>query len=204
MNDIFSCYTENLVFTGDVKKDIHAFFSQNNDLRTLNHTLEVANEAIRLAKLFGLDSQKAECAALLHDISNVIPISRMLEVAERLSIEVLEEEYKYDRSVHQKLSRYMAQDIFEINDEEILSAIESHTTHKPNSNMTDKILFVSDKISWNLPGEHPYLHEMREEVNRLKIDQAVLIYLNHVWDQRNILKLVHPWLIKAREELVEA
>jgi len=204
MNDIFSCYTENLVLTGDMRKDIHVFFSQNNDLRTLNHTYEVANEAVRIAKLLGLDSKKVECAALLHDISNVIPISKMLEVAELLSIDLLEEEYKYDRSVHQKLSRYMAQDIFEINDEEILSAIESHTTHKPKSNMTDKILFVSDKISWNLPGEHPYLNEMREEVNRLEIDRAVLIYLNHIWDQRNILKLVHPWLIKAREELVEA
>ncbi|MGG4555471.1 bis(5'-nucleosyl)-tetraphosphatase (symmetrical) YqeK [Paenibacillus humicus] len=204
MNDIFSCYTENVILTGNIREDIHAFFSQNKDLRTLNHTMEVASEAIRIAKLFDLDPQKVECAALLHDISNVVPISRMLEVAEQLSIEVLEEEYKYDRSVHQKLSRYMAQDIFGIQDEEILSAIESHTTHKPSSNMTDKILFVSDKISWNLPGEHPYLYRMREAVDRLEIDKAVFIYLDHIWEQRNILKLVHPWLIKAREELLEA
>lgn len=46
MNDIFSCYTENLILTGNIREDIHAFFSQNKDLRTLNHTLEVANEAI--------------------------------------------------------------------------------------------------------------------------------------------------------------
>jgi hypothetical protein len=44
---------------------------------------------------------------------------------------------------------------------------------------------------------------MREEVNKLEIDKAILIYLNHIWDQRNILKLVHPWLIKAREEILE-
>jgi HD superfamily phosphohydrolase YqeK len=69
--------------------------------------------------------------------------------------------------------------------------------------MTDKILFVSDKISWKLPGEHPYLQEMREEVNKHEIDKAILIYLNHVWNQRSILKLVHPWLIKAREEMLE-
>jgi len=189
------------MFTGDIKKDVHAFFKKNNDIRTLHHTLDVAAEAVRIAKLYNVDPQKVECAALLHDISNVIPISTMLEVAERLSIEVLQEEYKYDRSVHQKLSRYMAHVVFEINDEEILSAIESHTTHKPNSSMTDKILFVSDKISWKLPGEHPYIQVMREEVDNLEIDKAILIYLDHIWDQRNILKLVHPWLIKAREEL---
>jgi predicted HD superfamily hydrolase involved in NAD metabolism len=203
MKDIFSCYTRGLVFTGDLSKDIHTFFKLNNDLRTLNHTLEVADEANRIANLYEIDPSKVVIAALLHDISNVIPISTMLEVAKNLSIEVLEEELKYDRSVHQKLSKYMAQDIFRITDDEILNAIESHTTHKPNSNMTDKILFVSDKISWKLPGEHPYLQAMREEVNKLEITNAILIYLDHIWDQRNLLKLVHPWLIKAREEILE-
>lgn len=204
MNDIFSRYTNGLVFSGDLKQDVCAFFSQNNDLRTLNHTLDVAEEAVRIAALFRIDPQKVEHAALLHDISNVISISTMLEVAKQLSIEILEEEHRYDRSVHQKLSRYMAEDIFGIDDEEILGAIESHTTHKPNSNMTDKILFVSDKISWKLLGEHPYLEEMREEINKNEIDKAILTYLNHIWDQRDILKLVHPWLIRAREELLGA
>jgi predicted HD superfamily hydrolase involved in NAD metabolism len=203
INDIFNCYTSSMVFIGDLSRDIDTFFNLNNDLRTLNHTLEVAEEAKRIANFYEIDPLKVVCAALLHDISNVIPISTMLEVAKNLSITVLEEERKYDRSVHQKLSKYMAQDIFRITDEEILSAIESHTTHKPNANMTDKILFVSDKISWKLPGEHPYLQEMREEVNKHEIDKAILIYLNHIWNQRNILKLVHPWLIKAREEMLE-
>ncbi|MFC4777154.1 HD domain-containing protein [Paenibacillus sp. GCM10023252] len=203
MNDLFSRYTSSFVLTGDLSNDIDTFYKMNNDLRTLNHTLEVAEEAERIANLFEIDSFKVVRAALLHDISNVIPISTMLDVAKTLSIEVLEEELKYDRSVHQKLSKYMAQDIFSISDEETLNAIESHTTHKPKANMTDKILFVSDKISWKLPGEHPYLLEMREEVNKREIDKAILIYLNHIWDQRNILKLVHPWLIKAREEMLE-
>jgi HD superfamily phosphohydrolase YqeK len=142
MRDILSCYTRGLFFTEDLSKDIHTFFEFNNDLRTLTHTLEVSDEANRIANLYEIDCSKVVTAALLHDISNVIPISTMLEVANNLSIEVLDEELKYDRSVHQKLSKYMAQDIFRITDDEILNAIESHTTHKPNANMTDKILFV--------------------------------------------------------------
>jgi predicted HD superfamily hydrolase involved in NAD metabolism len=204
MNEILNKYAEGFKLSGDLNKDIHQFFTQNNDLRTLEHTLEVAVEAKRIAELFAIDPAKVIDAALLHDISNVIPISAMLNVAKELSIEILDEEHKYDRSVHQKLSKYMAQDIFGITDNEILNAIESHTTHKANSNMTDKILFVSDKISWKLPGEHTYLQEMRIKVNDLEIDKAILIYLNNIWDQRNKLKLVHPWLIKAREELMES
>ncbi|MBD7966711.1 bis(5'-nucleosyl)-tetraphosphatase (symmetrical) YqeK [Paenibacillus sp. Sa2BVA9] len=195
-------YTRDLVLSGDLKEDITSFFKLNHDIRTLQHTLEVAEEAERIAKLYGLESEKMVCAAFLHDISNVVPVSSMIQISKTLSIEVLEQELTYDRSVHQKLSRYMAEDIFGITDDEILGAIESHTTHKPHANMTDKILFVSDKISWKLPGEHLYLQEMRSKVDRLEIDEAILIYLNYIWGQRDKLKLVHPWLISAREELI--
>lgn len=202
MNEIFNKYTKDFNLTGELNQDIEQFFTLNHDLRTLDHTLDVASEALRIAELYDNDPAKVVSASLLHDISNVVPISTMLDVAKELSIEILDEELKYDRSVHQKLSKYMAEDIFGITDLDILNAIESHTTHKTNSTMTDKILFVSDKISWKLPGEHPYLLEMRKKVNNLEIDKAILIYLNHIWDQRDKLKLVHPWLIQAREELL--
>lgn len=125
----------------------------------------------------------------------------MLEFANQLQIEIMEEEWKYARSVHQKLSEIMAKEIFGIVDVEVLNAIRSHTTHKANASMTDKILFVADKISWELPGTHPYLAEMRKQVYDFKIDQAILLYLDVIWEQRDKLKLVHPWLIEAREEL---
>lgn len=202
MNPLLDKYTENFVLSGDIHEDIHRFFVSNDDVRTLKHTLEVAQEAKRISLLFGVDPTKPVRAALLHDISNVVPISSMLELARAFSIDILDEERKYDRSVHQKLSKYMAEHIFREQDREVLHAIESHTTHKSNANMTDKILFIADKISWKLPGEHPYLQEMRIQVDNLEIDQAILIYLNHIWDQRGLLKLVHPWLIRAREELL--
>jgi len=65
-----------------------------------------------------------------------------------------------------------------------------------------KQLFVSDKISWDLPGDHPYQERMREKLDWLDLDGAVLVYLDHVWGQRDKLKLVHPWLIEAREQLL--
>ncbi|MFD0618163.1 bis(5'-nucleosyl)-tetraphosphatase (symmetrical) YqeK [Paenibacillus sp. GCM10027629] len=188
--------------TGDLTKDITYFFQMNDDLRTLEHTLQVAREAERIAGLYGLDPEQVVQAALLHDISNVIPISTMLDAAEALDIEILDEERKYNRSVHQKLSSCMAREIFGITDQDILDAIESHTTHQANASLIAKVLFVSDKISWNLPGEHLHLQEMRRHVDALEIDQAILIYLNQIWEQRHKLKLVHPWLIEAREELL--
>jgi len=195
-------FIEGFSQTGDLTQDITYFFQMNDDLRTLEHTLQVAREAERIAGLYGLDPEQAVQAALLHDISNVIPISTMLDAAEALDIEILDEERKYNRSVHQKLSSSMAREIFGMTDQDVLDAIESHTTHQANAGLIAKVLFVSDKISWNLPGEHLHLQEMRRHVDALEIDQAILIYLNQIWEQRHKLKLVHPWLIEAREELL--
>ncbi|RKP55400.1 HD domain-containing protein [Cohnella endophytica] len=203
MNAIFKPYLLDLNLSDHLKDDIHSFFIAHNDNETLEHTLTVAYEARRIAELYGVDPIKAEYAALLHDISNVVPVKEMLSMAKELGIELLEDEYKYARIVHQKLSSAMAKDIFHMNDQEILDAIECHTTLKPQSSMLDKVLFISDKISWDLPGDHPYLIEIRNKINNHKLNEGVLIYLNHIWEQRSKLKLVHPWLIKAREELLK-
>lgn len=203
MNPALHPYMEGFVLAGDLVTDVTAFFHLHNDPKTLEHTLEVAKEARRIAESYDAASvHQAVQAALLHDISNVIPVSQMLQTVERLSIEILDEERLYARSVHQKLSKAMARHMFGIEDAVILSAIESHTTYKPHASLVDKILFVSDKISWRLPGEHPHLMEMRVCVNEGELDRAILIYLNSIWEQRVKLKLVHPWLISAREELL--
>lgn len=154
--------------------------------------------------MYNVNPHKAKQAGLLHDISNVIPVSEMMGAAEELSVPILEEEHQYPRIIHQKLSKAMAAEIFDTRDQGILAAIECHTTLKPQSGMLDKVLFISDKISWELPGEHLYLLDIKTKVHDQQLTAGILIYLNQIWEQRAQLKLVHPWLIAAREELLEA
>ncbi|TFE19661.1 bis(5'-nucleosyl)-tetraphosphatase (symmetrical) YqeK [Cohnella luojiensis] len=203
MKPILQAYIIDFNRSDNLLDAITNFFTVHNDIETLNHTLKVASEAQRVAKLYDVDPAKAEQAALLHDISNVIPISDMLHVAEELSIEIMDEERKYSRIVHQKLSRAMAEEVFGVTDSEILCAIECHTTLKANSSLFDKIIFISDKISWELPGNHQYLTDIRSKVDELELIEGILIYLNNIWDQKTKLKLIHPWLIEAREELLK-
>ncbi|MGR6543811.1 bis(5'-nucleosyl)-tetraphosphatase (symmetrical) YqeK [Paenibacillus tundrae] len=202
MNEALQTYLKEIQFSGDLKKDIKSFFAAHKDGKTLAHTLSVASEAKRVATLYGADPVKAEQAALLHDISNVVPVAEMLDLAKKLSIEIMDEEYTYGRIVHQKLSKAMAREIFNITDPEILDAIECHTTLKAQASLMDKVLFISDKISWQLPGDHQYLFEARHKVDEMKLNEGVLIYLNQVWENRLKLKLIHPWLIQARAELM--
>jgi predicted HD superfamily hydrolase involved in NAD metabolism len=202
MNNLYKRFSEGISFSGDTKTDIASFFAAHDELSTYQHTLAVVKEAVRIAQLFSMDSQLAAEAAMLHDISNVIPKTSMMQFAEDSGIEILEEEYSYHRIIHQKLSKDMAIHLFGCTETTVLHAIECHTTLKAGSSLLDKVLFVADKISWDLPGEHLYQEEMKERIEQLQLNNAVLIYLNHVWEQKDKLKLVHPWLIEARKELL--
>lgn len=195
-------YAAGLELTGSLLQDVGTFFKRHEENDTWDHTLKVTSQAVRIARLYGADPIKAEQAALLHDVSNVIPVSRMLEVAEALHLEILEEEPRYARILHQKLSRAMAERIFGIADQEILMAIECHTTLKQGATLFDKVVFIADKVSWDMPGEHDYLNEVRAHADNGDLDMAVFAYLDHVWSQRDKMKLVHPWLIEARMELL--
>ncbi|MGO4369905.1 bis(5'-nucleosyl)-tetraphosphatase (symmetrical) YqeK [Paenibacillus sp. 2TAB19] len=201
MNEVLLPYVQGFEPTGNLRSDIKRFFELNDDRDTLDHTYKVAGVAQRVAERYEADPRKAVTAALLHDISNVIPVNAMMETAEKLAIPILDEERKYDRIVHQKLSRAMAAELFHVEDEEILNAIECHTTLKANSTLLDKVLFISDKMAWELPGDHPYLQSVKDKVNNDQLIEGILVYLDHLWDNRANMKLVHPWLIAAREEL---
>ncbi|MEF2965326.1 bis(5'-nucleosyl)-tetraphosphatase (symmetrical) YqeK [Paenibacillus sp. M1] len=195
-------YEAGLELTGSLLQDVGTFFKLHGDQDTWDHTLKVTSQAVRIARLYGVDPQKAEQAALLHDVSNVIPVTQMLQVAKQLPIEILDEEPGYPRILHQKLSRAMAEIIFGIADEDILNAIECHTTLKPGATLFDKVVFIADKVAWELPGEQTYLDDIRRLVDGQKLDEAAFAYTDHVWNQREHMKLVHPWLIEAREELL--
>ena len=51
-----------------------------------HHSLCVAKEAVRLAKRFGEDPEKAELAGLLHDITKELPTEKQLKMMESFGI----------------------------------------------------------------------------------------------------------------------
>lgn len=96
-----------------------------------------------------ISKSQAFVAGLLHDIGGVYPNHQRVEKAELFGIELLTEEREFPLIIHQKLSKYLAREHFKITDENILSAIECHTTLKENFTELDLIVFLADKISWD-------------------------------------------------------
>lgn len=200
VDGIFSRFTQDIRFSRDLKSNMELFLRANNCPRTAEHCLNVGAEAKQLAMRFHADPEAAEIAGWLHDISAVIPNHERIEVSRRLRIEILPEEESFPMIIHQKLSKVMAKDIFGITDSDILEAIGCHTTLRAKSTLLDQVLFVADKIVWDQSGEPPYKQELDKKLN-LSLKHGAFSYIHFLWERKEDLKVVHPWLKEAYEEL---
>jgi predicted HD superfamily hydrolase involved in NAD metabolism len=200
MHSIFKDLTNNIEFTGNLKHDIHLFLTANNCSKTAVHCMEVGTEARRVALLFEANPDAAEIAGWLHDISVVFPNNERIAVSRDLQIEILLEEEAFPMIIHQKLSKVMAREIFGITDIEILDAVGCHTTLRAHSTLLDQVLFVADKISWDQLGEPPYIQELNRNLN-ISLTHGAFSYINFLWERKDTLKVIHPWLKEAYEEI---
>lgn len=124
---------------------IKAIIQQQLSKKRYEHTLRVAEVAIKLAKTYDVQADKAELAALCHDLAKEFP-------AERLKRIIQESDLPKDLlNFHQELwhgpaASIMIKEDFGIDDEEIMSAIRYHTTGKANMSSLDLIIYVADYI----------------------------------------------------------
>ncbi|MHB8064998.1 MAG: bis(5'-nucleosyl)-tetraphosphatase (symmetrical) YqeK [Ruminiclostridium sp.] len=117
----------------------------------------INNEAKRLANRFNIDNASSMIAGYLHDVGRIFPDNQSIDIASELGIQALDEEHTYAGLLHQKISKVLAYELFGINDNNILNAIECHTTLKAGASDIDLILFIADKLSWDSLDSKPIL-----------------------------------------------
>ena len=164
------------------------------------HTQRVSKEAERLALIYGVNHYAALIAGCLHDISAIIPASRMLEAARYYNIELVPEEEAYPGIIHQKLSRVIAQHVFKIDDEDILSAIGCHTTLKAGAAPLDLVVFLADKLQWDQKGCPPYLERVNFGLVS-SLTKGAYEFIKYQLENKKSLKVLHPWLLSAYDDL---
>jgi len=126
------------------KEYITNWLKNNLDEERFKHTIGVAVCAEQLALKYGLDTQKAYLAGLLHDCAKCF--SKEVSQSYFDKIDILEEEKINYKTWHAPIGAYIAKIQFGIEDEEILSAIRWHTLGKINMTLFEKIIFLADKI----------------------------------------------------------
>lgn len=188
-------YVKVPLFTGDVINDVKNLLLSNDLLQTFEHVRKVAKTNSEIASTYQLDKSICEVSGYLHDISAVIKPEDMLQFAKNENWYIDTSEERYPFILHQRISRVLAKELFEINDIRILNAIECHTTLKPNPSPYDMALFVADKLSWDQEGLPPFYQLLRVELEK-SLEQASLLYMSYMVDNKMIL-YPHQWFINA-------
>ena len=184
---------------GILATDVTAFLIQHGCPNTAHHCAAVAVEAARIATLFGVDSHLAAQAGRLHDVSAVWPAAQRLSVAQALGLDILPEERDLPMILHQKLSAILAEQVFDVRDEAVLSAVSCHTTLKAEASLLDQVVFVADKLAWDQPAEGPFQPALRAALG-VSLQAACRVYLGYLWEQRSRMEVIHPWTAAAWAE----
>lgn len=198
MHPLLASLSADLILPADPCLAAPLFLQHHGYAKTAAHCAAVAAECERLALRFGLDAERAQIAGWLHDVSAVWPADQRLEVARQLGLPVLPAERRHPMLLHQRQSAVLAEQLFSVSDPAVLAAIACHTTLRPDPAPLDVLLFCADKLAWDQPGSPPYLAAMRAALYE-SLPAAAVVYLRHLWRQRDTLPAVHPLLVEAWE-----
>lgn len=183
--DHFS-YVKTETVSGDIRTDVKNMLLINGKYNTYVHVSNVAEKNAHIAKRYGLDPDKGLIGGLLHDISAIIKPADMLKYAYENNFDLCEAEKKYPFLLHQRLSKICAIEYFNIFDEDILSAIECHTTLKKDASKYEMSLFIADKLAWDREGVPPF-YEVVDQALGTSLELSCYEYMKFMTDNDMIL-----------------
>jgi putative nucleotidyltransferase with HDIG domain len=98
--------------------------------KLFGHCVRTMDEAVKLAKVYNVDVDKAKIAGLLHDCGKLW-------------------DKQVDNLKHAKVGAELAKKIYNVEDVDILNAIRYHTTGREAMSLLEKIIYIADKIEPN-------------------------------------------------------
>ncbi len=165
------------------------------------HILGVVKAAKLLSSIIGEPSNKAETAALFHDYAKSMNKKEMLEYAKLNSINFDYIESRNKELMHGRIARHVANTKYSINDEDILNAIEFHTTGRDQMSNLEILLCLADYIEENRT--YPGVEEIRGLINvdyHLALYRAFSNTIIHLISENEI---VHTRSLEARNYLLD-
>ena len=157
-------------------EEIRDYLKNNLKPARYGHTLGVVNTAIKLAEIYGEDKNKAEIAALCHDVAKNMSNEELKKVIDNENIALSIDEENTQELWHSIIGPVIAKKVFGIEDEEVLSAMRWHTTGKENMTNLEKIIYLADLIEPSRKFDG--VDEIREIAYK-DLDLAMLKALTH-------------------------
>ena len=171
----------------------------NLDDYRYNHSLCVADEALRLAVKYNGDAYKAYVAGLLHDVTKNYSAFEHLKFAEKFDIMMDDIEKASVNLWHAITGSVYVREIVGIDDADIIGAIRYHTTAKADMTLLQKIVYLADFTSADR--NYSDVDVMRRLVDE-NMDSAMRYSLNYtINDLKSRGLTVHPDTLAAFEEI---
>ena len=170
--------------------------------KRLEHSINVAKCAIKLSEIYGYDKEKAYLAGLVHDCAKYFTKEQIDSYVEKYNIELDPLEVDNIALSHSIIGSFAIQDVFNIQDMDIINAVRYHTTGRENMSILEKIIFMADMIEErrNFPG----VDELRKLSFNGQLDKALITSLNNTIKfviENN--QLIHPRSVSARNYLMQ-
>lgn len=167
------------------------------------HVLRTATLARELAEAHGVDPDRAEAAALVHDIADHYSERELSRFVAQYEIELSLIEARVPALAHGKVGAEILRHEWGITDEDFLDAVRYHISGSSTMGKLSKVLFLADKLEPERDKFYRDLDPIRE-LARTDLDQAVgKLYAWRVSELRSRGAPIHEDLAEAIKTLTE-
>ncbi|HLR19755.1 MAG TPA: bis(5'-nucleosyl)-tetraphosphatase (symmetrical) YqeK [Staphylococcus sp.] len=152
--------------------------------KRFEHSLRVAETAVKLAEIYDGDKGKAELAGILHDYCKYDDLGSMYQIVTQHELDPNLLSYGSE-ILHGPVGAIIMNKEYKVDDEEVLLAIKNHTTGRAQMTKTEKLIFIADYIE---PGRQtPGVEEIRD----LAYNQGSLDKTIYEISKRTVLYLIN-------------
>lgn len=173
--------------------------SRLNEKRYI-HSLAVADEAMRLAEIYGADKSKAYLAGLLHDITKNAGSEEHFSIFSAYDIKLNDVELSAEKLWHAISGAAYIEHFLGIDDSEIVKAVRYHTTAKADMSLLETVLYLADFTSRDR--DYDDVDIMRRLVDK-SLNEALLYALSYTINE--LLEKgapIHQDTVSAYNEIV--
>ncbi len=144
--------------------------------RRYEHSLRVADEAVKLAKIYNLDVDKTYITALNHDIAKDFSDDENKRLIEKYNLDkrILDDNYR--NVIHADIGAVFVKEKYDF-DDDMCKAIKYHAFGNIEMDMLAKVIFIADKTGRK---------ELSDEGKKIKdmsyknIDKAIIMYIDEL------------------------
>lgn len=169
--------------------------------RRLKHSINVSQCAIKLSEIYDCDVEKAKLSGLIHDCAKYFSDEQIEDSIRKYNIALDSLEENNIALSHSVIGSYIIQDVFNIQDEDIINAVKYHTTGREDMTILEKIIYMADLIEDDR--KFPLVDELRELTYSGRLNEALLLSFNNTIKyviERN--QLIHPRTVSARNYIL--